>query len=171
MEIQTAALDQVPRPSIAAHARHLGLWDGRRPVVPHEAAMILLYDLGLYAAVGRAPRGIDRYAARLRPAPDSPGSDRARVLAALRASRLSLFKVRDPALHPEGGVMLTEMGGGNAPVRLMDETLPFVARPDLPFAARVAAVDPDFVITCGVLIPVAAALLDAVKRQPNSAGG
>ncbi|MBW8268985.1 hypothetical protein [Caldovatus aquaticus] len=162
MEMQTAALAHVPRPSLLAYARYLGLWDGRQPAVPHEAAAVLLYDLGLYAAAGRLPRGIDRYAAHLRPAPE-PGSDRARLLAALRASRLSLFKVRD--LHPEGGVVLEEMDAP-APVRLMDETLALVARPGLPFAARVAEADPQFAVTCGVLIPASAALFDAMKALP-----
>ncbi|MBX6376310.1 MAG: hypothetical protein IRZ13_19050 [Acetobacteraceae bacterium] len=160
--MQTAALAHIPRPNLVAHARYLGLWDGRQPAVPHEAAAVLLYDLGLFAAVGRLPRGIDRYAAHLRPVP-APGSDRARLLAALRASRVSLFKVQD--LHPAGGVMLEEMGA-SAPVRLMDETLASVARPGLPFAARVAEADPEFAITCGVLIPASAALFDAMKALP-----
>lgn len=160
--MQTAALAHVPRPSLVAHARYLGLWDGRQPAVPHEAAAVLLYDLGLYAAVGRLPRGVDRYAAHLRPVPE-PGSDRARLLAALCASRMSLFKVRD--LHPEGGVVLEEMGA-SAPVRLMDETLAIVARPGLPFAARIADADPEFAVTCGVLIPASAALFDAMKALP-----
>ncbi|GGG42673.1 hypothetical protein GCM10010964_32700 [Caldovatus sediminis] len=162
LEMQTAALAHVPRPSVVAHARYLGLWDGRQPAVPHEAAAVLLYDLGLYAAVGRLPRGIDRYAAQLRPRPEA-GSERARLLAALRASRLSLFRIRDR--HPEGGVLLDEMGAG-APVRLMDETLASIARPGLPFAARVADADPEFAVACGVLIPASTALLDAMRALP-----
>jgi len=149
----------VPRASLAAHARYLGLWDAtqRLVVAPHEAAASLALDLALYEPVGRAARGIDRLAA------PEPGSDAARVLAALREARLSLFRIT--GRHPEGGLWLAEMGSEDA-VRLMDDTLSVIGAPGAAYVMRVAQTDPEFAITTGAVFPVDTALLDAVKRQP-----
>jgi hypothetical protein len=149
----------VPRASLAAFARYLGLWDAaqRRIVAPHEAAAALALDLANYEPVGRAARGIDRLAA------PAPGSDAARVLAALREARLSLFRIAGRV--PAGGLWLAEMGSED-PVRLMDDTLSVIGAPGAVYAMRIAQTDGEFAITTGAVFPVDTALLDAMRRQP-----
>jgi hypothetical protein len=149
----------VPRASLAAFARYLGLWDAARRmlVAPHEAAASLALDLALYEPVGRAARGIDRVAA------SEPESGAAHVLAALREARLSLFRIT--GRHPAGGLWLAEMGSED-PVRLMDDTLSVIGAPGAVYAMRIAQTDGEFAITTGAVFPVDTALLDAMRRQP-----
>jgi hypothetical protein len=149
----------VPRASLAAFARYLGLWDAARRmlVAPHEAAASLALDLALYEPVGRAARGIDRVAA------SEPESGAAHVLAALREARLSLFRIT--GRHPAGGLWLAEISSED-PVRLMDDTLSVIGAPGAVYAMRIAQTDGEFAITTGAVFPVDTALLDAVRRQP-----
>lgn len=163
--IQTAAAAAIPRPSLVALARHLGLWDGREIVSPNEAADTLLADLGLYEPVGRLPRGIERYAATpaARAGGAGDGADRARVLAALRASRVALLRVL--GRHPQGGLLVEAMRRDRL-LRLMDHALARRAAPGSPFFARIVEADAEFVMLTGWVLPADAPLLDAARALP-----
>lgn len=156
LEIQSAALGNAPRGLVTHWAKQLGLWDGKGPAAPNEFAATLLADLCVYAPWGNHPCGIERYAGVVRP---DPASDEARILDALLAARISLFRIAEP--DPRGGILLQELGK-EAPVWLMDETLPQRIRPGAPFAARIAEADA-FAMTTGIALPLDKEMLDAVK--------
>jgi hypothetical protein len=95
--IQTAALRCVSTATLLAIAKRLGLSDGKHIVAESDDDLVLVFDLALHTAPRGRRRAIDRYAALH---PPSSG-DEAAVLAALRDTRFSLFRVS--GRHPEAG--------------------------------------------------------------------
>src|SRR6266436_1771256 len=146
-EIQSAALGNVSESSFLAHAKRIGLSDGRVIFADDESELTLVYDLALYAAQPGRTRAIDR-CARKRLTAARP--DEALVLQALQASRFSIFRVIGRG-EPAGVLLEDLMRGGTVP--LLDEGLERSAKPDKVFAMRVAPIE-DFVITCGAAVPM-----------------
>jgi len=145
-EIQSAALGNVSESSFLAHAKRIGLSDGRVIFADDDSEVALVYDLALYTAQPGRTRAIDR-CARKRLTAAQP--DEALVLQALQASRFSIFRVIGRG-EPAGVLLEDLMRGGTIP--LLDEGLERSARPGEVFAMRVAPIE-DFVITCGVVVP------------------
>ena len=148
VEFQTGALNHISRPAVLRQAKRLGLSDGKALRVSHEDELTLVFDLLLYTSPSRGrSRGIDRYA---QAHPPVPGTDEARVLSALQASRFSLFQVK--GRHPTIGLMLGDLLREDE-VWLVDESLETSAQIGAVLGTRLARPD-TFAITCGVLVPI-----------------
>jgi hypothetical protein len=147
MDIQTAALESIPHSSFLAHARRIGLSDGKVLFTDDTVELSLAFDLAVYTASAGRTRAIDRCIRRRLPA-SKP--DEALVLEALQASWFSIFRTVgrcDPA-----GVLLEDLMRGGA-IPLVDEGLEQSAEPGAVFAMRVAPIE-EFVITCGAVVPI-----------------
>jgi hypothetical protein len=107
-EIQTAALKNVSRSSFLTYAKRIGLGDGKGLFTDDDVELTLLYDLAVYTAKTGQSRAIDRYA---RSHAHAAGPDKALVLAALRASRFSVFRVIGRS-EPAGVLFEDLMRGG-----------------------------------------------------------
>lgn len=164
-EIQSAALNKVPRPVLVHWAKHLGLWNGKDIAVPDEFSGTLLADLAVHTPWNRQEPGIWRY--------QDPASidatERSAFIEALRGARMSLLRVMEPDVR--GGVQVQEIGS-ELPQWLMDEALATNIPIGAPFAARVVQLD-EFLITTGCVVRVDKDILDAVKgmkTRTDSAG-
>jgi hypothetical protein len=147
VEFQTGALNHISRPAVLRQAKRLGLSDRKALRVSHEDELTLVFDLLLYTSPSRGrSRRIDRYA---KAHPPVPGTDEARVLSALQASRFSLFQVK--GRHPMIGLMLEDLL--REEVWLVDESLEASAQIGAVLGTRLARPD-TFAITCGVLVPI-----------------
>jgi hypothetical protein len=151
--ILTAAARRVPLVSIGQQARALSLWDGKRVVPGDEMQLALVLDLGVLDPLGGHARGIDRQA---KAEPPEPGSDDARMLAALQAARFGLYRLRGP--HLEGGAAAESFPAGE-PVRIHDN---FLGRqpPGRLFGARLAWPEQDVAMTCGAVVPIDSRVLE-----------
>lgn len=152
--IQTAAVRSVSNASLLATAKRLGLSDGKRIVAESDDDLVLVFDLALHTAPRGRRRAIDRYAASHHPS----SGDEAAVLAALRDTRFSLYRVRGK--HAEAGIRLEDLlRGGEA--WLVDVNLEATARPGAVLAMRLATPDA-FAISCGVAVPIAEDTLNEI---------
>jgi hypothetical protein len=154
-DIQTAALKNVPRSSFLAHAKRIGLSDGKVLFSDDDVELTLVFDLAIHTAKGERTRAIERYA-RMRPA----ASDRAEalVLRGLQAAQFSIFRVTDR--YEPAGLLVKDLLRG-FDLWLLDEGLEESARLGAVFAMRVAPIE-DFVVTCGVIVPVGDLIFDAI---------
>lgn len=155
LEIQSAALNAVPRPILVHWAKHLGLMHGKDMAVPDDFSGTLLADLAVHTPWNRQEPGIWRYKD-----PDSvDAAERAALIDALRGSRMSLFRAVEPDMR--GGMQVVEVGSETAQW-LMDEALAGSLPLGAPFAARIVQLD-EFMITTGCAVRVDKDILDAVK--------
>src|SRR6266568_3177627 len=116
-DIQTAALASVATSRLLAHAKRIGLSDGKVLVTDDDVELTLVYDLAVYTSEPGRTRAIDRYA-RKRALVSDP--DEALVLGGLQASRFSVFAVAgkcEPA-----GLLLKDLMRGDDLI-LLDEGL------------------------------------------------
>jgi hypothetical protein len=153
-DIQSAALGNVSKSSFLAHAKRIGLSDGRVVFADDGSEVALVYDLALYTAQPGRTRAIDR-CARKRLTAALP--DEALVLQALQASRFSIFRVIGRC-EPAGVLLEDLMRGGTMP--LLDKGLEQSAKAGDVFAMRVAPIE-DFVINCGAVVPMNGGILEA----------
>lgn len=145
-DIQTNALENIPKSTFLDHAKRIGLSDGKVLFTDNDVELTLVFDLAVYAAKAGRTRAIDRYA-RKRIKVSKP--DEALVLQSLQAARFSIFRMIgkcEPA-----GVLLEDLMRGGV-ISLLDEGLELSAVPGDVFAIRVAPVE-DFAITCGAIVP------------------
>jgi hypothetical protein len=147
MDIQTSALENISHPSLLAHAKRIGLSDGKFLFTDDAVELTLAFDLALYTAQPGRTRAIDR-CARRRLSVSTP--DEALVLQGLQASRFSIFRTIGKC-EPAGVLLEDLMRGGTIP--LLDEGLEQSAEPGEVFAIRVAPIE-EFVITCGAVVPL-----------------
>ena len=137
------ALRFIPRSVLLEQARRLGLTAGKMLVADSMDELTLAFDLCLYTAAPGRSRGIDRYA---RSAGVAPGSDEDLMLKAMGQARFSVFRVERP--HETAGLLVRDLMGEEDPVGL---TLAMrVSRPET------------FAMTCGVMVPVDATLIETV---------
>ena len=144
---QSDALDYVSQTAMLDCARRLGLARGRTLMLDNPDEMTLVYDLAVHAGVGGRSRAIGRYADRVRP---PLGSDDALMLAAALDARFGLWAVE--GRHETVGLHINHMMGGEQ-AWLIDEALEASCPNDRIFAGRLMTVG-DFVMTCGVVVPV-----------------
>ncbi len=154
-EIQSAALENVSDSSYLAHAKRIGLSDGRVVFVDDDSEVALVYDLELYTAQPGRTRAIER-CARKRLKVAQP--EEAVVLQGLLASRFSIFGVVGRC-EPAGVLLEDLMRGGTIP--LLDQGLEQSARAGDVFAMRVAPIE-DFVINCGAVVPMDSAIFEVI---------
>ena len=155
MEIQTAALENIPHSSFLAYAKRVGLSDGKVLFTDDIVELTLAFDLAVYTASAGRTRAIDRCARRRLPA---SGPDEALVLQALRSSRFSIF--RTIGRCAPAGVLLEDLMRGGA-ISLLDEGLEKSAEPGAVFAMRVAPIE-EFAITCGAIVPIGIEIFDEI---------
>jgi hypothetical protein len=146
MDIQTTVLESIPHSSFLAHAKRIGLSDGKVFFTDDAVELTLAFDLALYTAPAGRTRAID-CCARRRLKDSKP--DEALVLRGLQASRFSIF--RTVGRCEPAGVLLEDLMRGGA-IPLLDEGLEQSAGPGKVFAMRVAPIE-EFVITCGAVVP------------------
>jgi len=141
-DIQTAALESIPHSSFLAHAKRIGLSDGKVLFTDDIVELSLAFDLAVYTASAGRTRAIDRCARRRL---ETSGPDETLVLQGLQASRFSIFRTIGGC--ESAGMLLEDLMRGGA-ISLLDEGLEQSARPGEVFAMRVAPIE-EFGITCG----------------------
>ena len=154
-EIQSAALGNMSESSFLAHAKRIGLSDGRVIFADNNSEVALVYDLALYTAQPGRTRAIERCARKRLKAAQS---DEALVLQALLASRFSIFGVVGRC-EPAGVLLEDLMRGGTIP--LLDEGLEQSASAGDVFAMRVAPIE-DFLINCGAVVPMGGGIFEEI---------
>jgi hypothetical protein len=160
---QSAALNGVATTALLDCARRLGLTRGRTITLGSEDEMNLVYDLVVHAGLGGRSSAIARYAAKTQP---PPGSDEENMLIALRSARFAILEIqrRDETV----GLNVRDIIS-NEVHWLIDEGLEASSAPGIIFASRLMAVD-DFVMTCGVVVPInELVLIEAWRSMPRVA--
>src|SRR4051794_26512341 len=180
------ALRFIPRSTLLEQARRLGLTAGKMLVADSIDELTLAFDLCLYTAAPGRSRGIDRYARSAGVAPGSddclytaapgrsrgidryarsagvaPGSDEERMLKAMGQARFSVFRVERP--HETAGLLVRDSMREEG-LWLVDENLERTAPMGLMLAMRVSRPE-IFAMTCGVMVPTNAVLIDEVLEE------
>jgi hypothetical protein len=155
MRHQTAAVNFVARSAILQRAKYLGLAQKQAIVAESEEEMTLIFDLAVHTAKAGQSRAIDRYT---KTAVLSCDSDEARTLDAICQARFSVWRIE--RFHEVAGLIVTDVLRGSE-TWLVDEALTISARPGLTFASRLFW-PAEFAMTCGVVVPVDAELLENV---------
>lgn len=158
---QSGALDRIASDTILEFGRRLGLVHGRTLACDDPSEITLLFDLAVYTGKAGRSRGIDRYA---RHAGLTLSGDETMMLHAAQNSRFRLWRIEGP--HEIAGLWVTDITSGDR-IWLIDEGLEASCQAGLIFAGRLMVVD-DFVMTCGVLVPLGLTLLAAAEDYiPN----
>jgi hypothetical protein len=158
---QSDALDFISQTAMLDCARRLGLACGRSLVLDNPDELTLAFDLMVHTARGGRRRGIDRYAEKVRP---PPGSDEEFMLTAARNAKFAVWQVEQR--HQEIGLRILDIVS-NEVIWLIDESLEASCPDGHMFASRLIAVD-DFVMTCGVVVPIdELVILEAWKSMPR----
>jgi hypothetical protein len=155
---QTEAVRYVPHSALLDQARRIGLAVGKTLVAESMDELTLAFDLALYTAPPGRSRGIERYA---RSAAVSVGSDDEVVLQAMRQARFSVWQVE--RRHEAVGLVMQDLMRENS-LWLVDESLEQTAPEGMSVAMRVIMPEA-FAMTCGVIVPVDAMLLDEVFEE------
>lgn len=151
----SGAVEFLSRSAVLEHAKRLGLTTGQMLVAESEEEMTLVIGLALDTAKQRRSRALDRYA---RATPLPLDSDTARMLAAMRHARFSIWRITHR--HEPAGPIIAD-GLRAAAVWLIDEKLEASAPEGLSCTGCVC--EPDrFAMTCGVIVPVNRDLMEEV---------
>jgi hypothetical protein len=155
---QTEAVRFVPHSALLDQARRIGLAIGKTLVAESMDELTLAFDLALYTAPPGRSRGIERYA---RSAAVPPGSDDQGVLQAMCQARFSVWQVE--RRHETAGLIVQDLMREES-LWLVDEGLEQTAAEGMSLAMRVITPEA-FAMTCGVIVPVDAMLLDEVFEE------
>jgi hypothetical protein len=155
---QSEAVGFVPGSALLEQARRIGLAVSKSLVAQSMDELTLAFDLSLYTAPPGRSRGIDRYA---RSAGVVPGSDEDVMLQAMRQARFSLWQVEHR--HEIVGLVLQDLMREKT-VWLVDENLERTAPEGMTLAMRVITPEA-FAMTCGVIVPVDALLIEQVFEE------
>ena len=155
---QTEAVRYVPHSALLDQARRIGLAVGKTLVAESMDELTLAFDLALYTAPPARSRGIERYA---RSAAVPAGSDDEVVLQAMRQARFSVWQVE--RRHEAVGLVVQDLMRENS-LWLVDESLEQTAPEGMSVAMRVIMPEA-FAMTCGVIVPIDAMLLDEVFEE------
>jgi len=158
---QSEALGCVARETIMDYGRRLGVTQGQILVCDSPSEMTLVFDLAVYGGKAGRSRAIERYARRV--APELTG-DESMMLRAAQAAQFRIWRVDRP--HEIVGLWVVDIILGDT-MWLIDEGLETSCQAGLVFAGRLMAVE-DFVMTCGVSVPLSVTLLAAaMDNMPN----
>jgi len=152
---QTEAVRFVPHSALLDQARRIRLAIGQTLVAESLDELTLAFDLALYTAPPGRSRGIERYA---RAAAVPTGSDDEAVLQAMCQARFLIWQVE--RRHEMAGLIVQDLMREES-LWLVDEGLEQTAAEGLSFAMRVITPE-TFAMTCGVIVPIDAMLLDEV---------
>jgi hypothetical protein len=155
---QTEVVRYVPHSALLDQARRIGLAVGKTLVAESMDELTLAFDLALYTAPPGRSRGIERYA---RSAAVPAGSDDEVVLQAMCQARFSVWQVQ--RRHKVVGLVVQDLMRENS-LWLVDESLEQTAPEGMSVAMRVIMPEA-FAMTCGVIVPVDAMLLDEVFEE------
>ena len=155
---QTEAVRYVPHSALLDQARRIGLAVGKTLVAESMDELTLAFDLALYTAPPGRSRGIERNA---RSAAVPARSDDEVVLQAMRQARFSVWQVE--RRHEAVGLVVQDLMRENS-LWLVDESLEQTAPEGMSVAMRVIMPEA-FAMTCGVIVPVEAMLLDEVFEE------
>jgi hypothetical protein len=147
VEHHSKVLKFLSRSAINRSARHLGLLIGGTMIAESDEELTLIFDLALYTPEAGRSSAFDRYerAERL-----TPGSDAELVLAALRRTEFSLWRIE--RRHETAGLVVFDLLRERE-AWLVDQGLEISGPIGMIFAARLAAPG-DFRMTTGVIVPV-----------------
>ncbi len=145
--IHNAAMKHLTRAAIIDQARALGIASGSKLMLESEDELDLVFDLAIHAPRNGRSRAIDRYR---KAACFPPGSDEARLLAAMCAAEFSLWRVE--RRHDVAGLVLLDIIRERE-TWLIDEGLTATLEDGDSIATRVARPGP-FAMTLGVAMPV-----------------
>jgi hypothetical protein len=158
---QSGALRRVAADTLLELGRRLNIVHGRTLVCENPSELDLLYDLAVYTGKAGRPRAIDRYARQVGP---TLSGDAAMMLRAAQTARFHLWRVKRP--HEIVGLWVLNIVD-NSEWWLIDEGLEASCPTGVVFAGRLMTID-DFVMTCGVSVPLnvtlLAAALDSVPK-------
>src|SRR4051812_28919050 len=155
---QTQAARFVPHSALLDQARRIGLAIGKTLVADSMDELTLAFDLALYTAPPGRSRGIERYARAT--AVPSESEDEA-VLQAMCQARFSVWQVE--RRHETAGLIMQDLMREKS-LWLVDEGLEQTAVEGMSVAMRVITPEA-FAMTCGVIVPVDAMLLDEVFEE------
>src|SRR5271156_2864159 len=162
---QSGALRRVAADTLLELGRRLNIVHGRTLVCENPSELDLLYDLAVYPGKAGRSRGIDRYARQVGP---TLSGHAAMMLLAAQTARFHLWRVERP--HEIVGLWVLNIVDDNE-MWLIDEGLEASCPTGIVFAGRLMAVD-DFVMTCGVSVPLGAVLLaTALDNVPRIVRG
>ena len=150
-----AVLKRVPKKTLLAWGKRLGLVRRKTFVAEGFEEMTLAFDLAVYSAPPGKKPPIERYR---RTTGFPAGSDEAIMLDAMCLSRFSIFAVK--RRHAAAGLILDDLFRRQE-IWLMDEGLEETAPEGMPMASRVTKPDA-FHMTTGALVPIAADTLEEV---------
>jgi hypothetical protein len=151
---QTGAVRHIARDTILDCGRRLGVVHGGTLVCNSTSEMVLVFDLCVYTGKAGRSRGIDRYARSVGP---TLAGDEAMMLRAAQAAHFRIWRIE--RTHEIAGLSVADIYSGNK-TWLIDEGMEATGRAGLVFAGRLMVVD-DFVMTCGVSVPLSVELLAA----------
>jgi len=158
---QTAVLKRIARDTILDYGRRLGVVNGGTLVCDSASELTLIFDLAVYAGKAGRSRGIERYA---RSVEKTLTGDAAMMLHAAQAAHFHVWRIE--RRHESVGLWVVDIIQDET-MWLIDEGLEASARPGLLFAGRLMAID-DFVMTCGVSVPLSVTLLAAaIGNMPH----
>jgi hypothetical protein len=155
---QTEAVRFVPHAALLDQARRIGLAIGKTLVADSMDELTLAFDLALYTAPPGRSRGIERYA---RATAVSPDSEDEAVLRAMCQARFSVWQVE--RRHETAGLIVQDLMREES-LWLVDEGLEQTAVEGMSLAMRVITPEA-FAMTCGLIVPVDAMLLDEVFEE------
>jgi len=155
---QTEAVRFVPHAALVDQARRIGLAIGKTLVAESMDELTLAFDLALYTAPPGRYRGIERYA---RATAVPPESEDEAVLQAMCQARFSVWQVE--RRHETAGLIVQDLMREES-LWLVDEGLEQTALEGMSLAMRVITPEA-FAMTCGVIVPVDAMLLDEVFEE------
>jgi hypothetical protein len=155
---QTEAVRFVPHSALLDQARRIGLAIGKTLVAESMDELTLAFDLALYTAPPGRSRGIERYA---RATAVPPESEDEAVLQAMCQARFSVWQVE--RRHETAGLIMQDLMREES-LWLVDEGLEQTAVEGMSLAMRVITPEA-FAITCGLIVPVDAMLLDEVFEE------
>jgi hypothetical protein len=152
--LQSGALRRVAGDTMLDYGRRLGLARGRTLMCNSSSEMSLICDLAVYAGKAGRSTGMERYARSVGP---TLTGDEAMMLRAAQATHFRLWRIERP--HEIVGLWVVDIILGDT-LWLIDEGLEATGQAGIVFAGRLKAVE-DFVMTCGVVIPISLTLLAA----------
>jgi hypothetical protein len=157
---QNNSLKFISRNTMLDYGRRLGLLHGRT-LVCEETEMPFLFDLAVHTAREGRTRAIDRYARSVQLA---EGSDEAMMLKAAQQARFCVWRVE--GLRQPAGLSVRDFIG-ERDLWLLDEGMESCDPIGAVIAGRLMAVE-DFVMTCGVIVPLNKDVLnEALESAPN----
>ena len=142
-----AVLDIIAPDVLLDWARRLGLTVGKTVVLENDNELTLSEDLAIDLPRRGHLHPLERYA---RLAHFAPGSDEAIVLAAMRQTRFSLWRIE--RRHPITGLILCDLLRGEE-IWLVDEAMEKNAPPGVAMAARLLQPE-NFAMTARIIVPV-----------------